>query len=676
MHCLSSSGRRDPRELTTAECKAVIDELERMQVFYVNIGGGEPTVRKDFWELVEYATAHHVGVKFSTNGSRIDAERAAWLRGERLRRRADLARRRDRRGQRRACAAPAPTTPRSRAMEHLPRGIRLQALASSSRARTRRSSTRSRRSPTRYGAQLRLTRLRPSGRGADVWDELHPTQAQQRVVYDWLLAHGEDVLTGDSFFHLAAYGQTLPGLNLCGAGRVVCLIDPVGDVYACPFAIHDTFLAGNVRDGGFARRVARVGAVPRAARAAGGGRVRRAAACTTPAAAAAWRRSSSPACRSTAPTRSACSATARRRWPRLAAPPKPSADHSRGAARSVPVTVVTRPATSRRSDALVRVASRRPAAGRRGPARVGLQGDPGRRRARADARGQRRRVRGARLRAARRGAARPSATLATTVMGVDVSLPVLLSPAGVQAVHPDGELGVARAAAARGTAMGLSGLASTGDRGGRRRQPEDVRAAVLGGLAGGDRGAGRAGARGGRGGADRHARLDVLATRATGAARSSRSSSTCKTMARLAPEVLRAAALGCTAGRRPGARRRSRSPTSRARPGSSPPTASGWGRRRRRWEDVALAARRCGTAPFMVKGVMRVDDARRAVEDVGATALSVSNHGGNNLDGTPATIRALAAVVEAVGDEPRCCSTAASGAAATSSRRWRSAPAR
>src|SRR5919198_2538285 len=45
VHCLSSSGRRDPRELTTAECKTVIDELERMQVFYVNIGGGEPTVR-------------------------------------------------------------------------------------------------------------------------------------------------------------------------------------------------------------------------------------------------------------------------------------------------------------------------------------------------------------------------------------------------------------------------------------------------------------------------------------------------------------------------------------------------------------------------------------------------------------------------------------------------------
>ena len=51
--------------------------------------------------------------------------------------------------------------------------------------------------------------------------------------------------------------RPLPGLNLCGAGRVVCLIDPVGDVYACPFAIHEQFLAGNIlRDGGFAAGVA------------------------------------------------------------------------------------------------------------------------------------------------------------------------------------------------------------------------------------------------------------------------------------------------------------------------------------------------------------------------------------------------------------------------------------
>jgi mycofactocin radical SAM maturase len=79
VHCLSSSGRRDPRELSTDECKAVVDELQKMQVFYVNIGGGEPTVRGDFWELLDYAVAHDVGVKFSTNGVRLDPARARRL---------------------------------------------------------------------------------------------------------------------------------------------------------------------------------------------------------------------------------------------------------------------------------------------------------------------------------------------------------------------------------------------------------------------------------------------------------------------------------------------------------------------------------------------------------------------------------------------------------------------
>ena len=56
VHCLSSSGRRDPRELTTDEDKAVLDELHDLQVFYINIGGGEPMIRADFFELhVDYA---------------------------------------------------------------------------------------------------------------------------------------------------------------------------------------------------------------------------------------------------------------------------------------------------------------------------------------------------------------------------------------------------------------------------------------------------------------------------------------------------------------------------------------------------------------------------------------------------------------------------------------------
>jgi len=252
VHCLSSSGRRDPRELTTEECFAVIDELERLQVFYVNVGGGEPMLRPDFFDLLEYAVDHHVGVKFSTNGTHLDAERAKrlaamdYLDVQISIDGADASVNDAVRGEGSFAAA-------RRAMDHLaeagfgPFKISLvvtrhnvgqldefKAIADS------------------YGAQLRVTRLRPSGRGADSWHELHPTQAQQRDLYHWLLDR-PDVLTGDSFFHLSALGDPLPGLNLCGAGRVVCLIDPVGDVYACPFVIHDEFLAGNVRDaGGFA----------------------------------------------------------------------------------------------------------------------------------------------------------------------------------------------------------------------------------------------------------------------------------------------------------------------------------------------------------------------------------------------------------------------------------------
>ena len=259
VHCLSSSGRRDPRELSTAEAKQVLDELRDLQVFYINIGGGEPMVRADFFELVEYAINPSggragIGVKFSTNGTYIDAAKARRLASmEYLDIQISIdgvdAATND------AVRGAGSYAMARRAMDHLatagfgPFKISVvvtrhnvdqldefKALADS------------------YGAQLRITRLRPSGRGADTWHDLHPTKAQQRQLYVWLLAKGDTVLTGDSFFHLNALGESLPGLNMCGAGRVVCLIDPIGDVYACPFVIHDQFKAGTVRDdGGFAR---------------------------------------------------------------------------------------------------------------------------------------------------------------------------------------------------------------------------------------------------------------------------------------------------------------------------------------------------------------------------------------------------------------------------------------
>lgn len=251
-HCLSSSGRRDPRELTTEQCEAVIDELQRMGVFYVNIGGGEPTVRPDFWHLVDYAVAHQVGVKFSTNGVRITPENARRLAATDY---VDVQVSLD--------GATAEVNDYIRGPGSYDTALRALANLHEAGFRDAKVSVVVTRQNVgqldefkeiadRYGATLRLTRLRPSGRGADVWDELYVLPEQQQQLYDWLVDHGEDVLTGDSFFHLAPLGGPLPGLNLCGAGRVVCLIDPIGDVYACPFAIHDNFLAGNLlRDGGF-----------------------------------------------------------------------------------------------------------------------------------------------------------------------------------------------------------------------------------------------------------------------------------------------------------------------------------------------------------------------------------------------------------------------------------------
>ena len=254
VHCLSSSGTRDPRELSTDQAKAVLDELRDLQVFYINIGGGEPMIRKDFFEILEHAETNNIGVKFSTNGTYITADNARRLASMNYLDiqisldGVDAATNDAVRGKGSYATAIA-------AMNHLRDANfgqfkisvvvtrhnvdqldAFKALADS------------------YGAQLRITRLRPSGRGADTWDELHPTQQQQRQIYDWLMKHGDNVLTGDSFFHLNAFGESLPGLNLCGAGRVVCLIDPIGDVYACPFVIHDQFKAGSLlSDGGFTK---------------------------------------------------------------------------------------------------------------------------------------------------------------------------------------------------------------------------------------------------------------------------------------------------------------------------------------------------------------------------------------------------------------------------------------
>jgi L-lactate dehydrogenase (cytochrome)/glycolate oxidase len=241
--------------------------------------------------------------------------------------------------------------------------------------------------------------------------------------------------------------------------------------------------------------------------------------------------------------------------------------------------------------------------------------------------------------------------LSTSVMGQQVAMPVLISPTGVQAVDPDGEVAVARAAAARGVAIGLSSFAS--------KPVEDVTATgapVLfqmywsGGRDDMSRRMDRARAAGCVG-------LIVTLDWSFSHCRDWGSPAIpdamdLKAMARFAPEVLA----------RPSyllryARSRAvpdLTVPNMALPGQPVPTFFGaYGEWMQTppatWDDIAWMCAQWG-GPFMVKGIIRVDDAKEAVA-AGATAISVSNHGGNNLDGTPATIRALPEIAAAVGDQ-------------------------
>jgi pre-mycofactocin synthase len=241
--------------------------------------------------------------------------------------------------------------------------------------------------------------------------------------------------------------------------------------------------------------------------------------------------------------------------------------------------------------------------------------------------------------------------MATSVLGQPVSLPVIASPTGVQAVHPEGEVAVARGTAEAGTAMGLSAFAS--------KPVEEVVAVnpltFFQTYWSGDHDTlqqrlGRAQTAGAKA-------LIVTLDWSFGNGRDWGSPwiperLDLRALLRLAPDGLsrpRYVMDWLAAGGLP-----ELTVPNMARAGDDPPSFFGaygeWmGTPPPSWADIAWL-REQWAGPFCVKGIMRPDDARRAV-DIGATAISVSNHGGNNLDGTPASVRGLPAIAAAVGGE-------------------------
>jgi mycofactocin radical SAM maturase len=250
-HCLSGSGpgHQMPNELTTDEAREFIAELDRMDVFQVNIGGGEPFIRPDMLELIEELTSRDISTCVSTNGTQLDeatldrieamdplflqvsmdglqAENDA-IRGDGV---YDQVVDALKRLEDRDIGTTVNTVVTQQNVEDL---SKIYDLAES------------------HGAGLRLNRFRPSGRGEDTWDKFRLTEDQIRFLHDWIDDH-PDVRTGDSFFYLNALGEVRNNtLKQCGAGSMTCLVDPAGDVFPCAFTQWDHLASGNVTDDGF-----------------------------------------------------------------------------------------------------------------------------------------------------------------------------------------------------------------------------------------------------------------------------------------------------------------------------------------------------------------------------------------------------------------------------------------
>ena len=244
-HCLSSSGEPARDEMTTAEALDLVEQLHTARVFQVNFGGGEPFMRPDFEQILDACHSHGIMTCISTNGTLLDASRVERLAKSRL-----VAIQVSMDGARReTCDAirgagvfdAAIEAVKLLAATRIPTSINTVLTAQNAdEIPAMHEMARS------LGVSLRVSRFRPSGRGADNWESLRPSPAQLLAFSDWLAASG-DVRTGDSFFSLTSQERQGLGLNLCGAAKLTCCVGPTGNMYPCAFLQTERFKAGSLR---------------------------------------------------------------------------------------------------------------------------------------------------------------------------------------------------------------------------------------------------------------------------------------------------------------------------------------------------------------------------------------------------------------------------------------------
>ena len=245
VHCLSAAGSPCADELSTDECLKLIGQLARLKVFQVNVGGGEPFVREDFLDLLCHAHERGIVTCVSTNGTQMDS---------------GLARRLSRLPMLYLQVSLDGATPevndQIRGRGTYKRILEALALLaghgvpfSINAVLTRLNFTQLdhlRQLAKEFGADLRVSRFRPSGRGKETMASLAPDKDQLEGFAEWLNEHHQ-VRTGDSFFCLTSENRRRKGLDMCGAAKMTCCISPQGDVFPCAFLQEAPFLAGNVR---------------------------------------------------------------------------------------------------------------------------------------------------------------------------------------------------------------------------------------------------------------------------------------------------------------------------------------------------------------------------------------------------------------------------------------------
>jgi mycofactocin radical SAM maturase len=249
VHCLSASSTESPGELTFDECKSVVDQLSQLKVFEINFGGGEPLLKDYFLPLLRYIHEKGIVTCISTNGTALKEEAIACFTGSPL---VNVQVSLD-------GATPEVndsirgTGTFQRIIKGIERLAKKNIPLSINTVVTSLNFMQLRRlkeMATAYGARLRVSRFRPSGRARESWEtlKLNPSQLQELAAW---LSSDPSILTGDSFFSISQDGRRRLGLDMCGACKMTCCIDPSGNVFPCAFLQDMPFSGGNLREKSF-----------------------------------------------------------------------------------------------------------------------------------------------------------------------------------------------------------------------------------------------------------------------------------------------------------------------------------------------------------------------------------------------------------------------------------------